>query len=262
MTLQAALTARIPPPQAYGTIITSTSHLATARDLCGGTGTAHWMELFHGMHLPAPGWKCVEFVALDPGGSCGLHLHAAAEEIYFILRGVAVMTVNGEDVKVTAGDLVTAPIGTVHGIAVSAGAPAPMSFLVAEVWPGQGPHQGYRHIALPGLMEDAAGFRGYTGDDLPVAQAHLGAHLTGPWRQVSLIELPPGDEGRLQYHVPPAVSEVLLVAAGQAAITVGDDPVKGSFGLAIGAALGEQLTVANASDDEPLQVLSVELWAR
>ena len=54
-------------------------------------------QVINGMHLPGGGWGCVEVVDLEPGSSCGEHLHAAREEIYVITAGHAVMRVNGDE---------------------------------------------------------------------------------------------------------------------------------------------------------------------
>ena len=264
MTLAApSPTATIPLPGQYGRIITDTGGLAEISDLVGGTGTVRWKELFHGMHLPTwpgRGWKCVEYVELLPGSSCGTHRHDGAEEIYYML-GAATMTIDGATVEVTAGDLVTAPIGTVHGISVPATAPRSAPFLVAEVFPHGGPPAPYARIPVPASLRHVGPrcYRGYAGDDLRTARVDLSGYFTGPWRAFTLIELPPGDDDHITYHVPDDTSEVLFVAAGEASITVGPVAVKGGFGRAVAPALGDDVTITNARDDTPLQVISVEL---
>jgi Cupin domain len=264
MTLTAANPkATIPLPGQYGRIVTDTAGLAEISDLVGGTGAVRWKELFHGMHLPTwpgRGWKCVEYVELLPGSSCGTHLHDGAEEIYYLF-GAATMTIDGATVEVSAGDLVTAPIGTVHGISVPGSAPRPVPFLVAEVFPRGGLPRPYAHIPVPANLRyvGAGCYRGYEGDDLRIAQVDLSRDFTGPWHAFTLIEFPPGDDDRIAYHVPAGISEILFVSAGQASITVGPVAVKGGFGRAIAPALGDDITIANASADTSLQVISVEL---
>ncbi|SFN79854.1 Cupin domain-containing protein [Pseudonocardia ammonioxydans] len=84
---------------------------------------------------------------LPPGGSEGMHAHPpgaeALEEVYVLLEGAAVMTVDGERFDLGPGDAVLAPPGTQHDL-VNPG-PAPASVLV--VW---GP---------PGTAMDWASFR-------------------------------------------------------------------------------------------------------
>lgn len=64
---------------------------------------------------------------LEPGSSEGLHLHAAnaedsctydaADEIYLVLSGELVMTVDGQRESLAAGDAAYARAGSLHGIA-------------------------------------------------------------------------------------------------------------------------------------------------
>lgn len=58
---------------------------------------------------------------IPPGGSEGRHVHpesgdGALEEIYVLLSGTAVMTVDGERADLAAGDAVLARAGTSHDI--------------------------------------------------------------------------------------------------------------------------------------------------
>ena len=60
----------------------------------------------------------MEVWELEPGVSEGDHTHAGngeLEEIYYFLEGKGVMSVEGEDVPIAAGDSVMVPPGIDHG---------------------------------------------------------------------------------------------------------------------------------------------------
>jgi len=72
----------------------------------------------------------------EPGASEGLHRHDAAapdsctpddsDELYLVVSGELVMTIDGERLTLTAGDAAYAPARTWHGIANESDAPAEM----------------------------------------------------------------------------------------------------------------------------------------
>lgn len=60
--------------------------------------------------------KFINYTVLSPGTSIGLHRHGDDEEIYIVLEGMGLMTVDQESQAVTAGDvIVNKPYGS-HGI--------------------------------------------------------------------------------------------------------------------------------------------------
>jgi len=248
---------RIPPITEYGVIFNDASGLGEVDHLVGGSGSARWKTIINGMHLPGP-WNVVEYVVIPPGASCGQHQHTATEEIYFILAGSAEMHINGTPVEVRAGDLITCPIGTVHGIA-NHGA-EDMRFFVVEVFPGHGAPPAAEHISVHDQLRYVAGYRRNDGDDLRVAQVNLTTHFTGPWRVFSEIEIPPG-EAIGPYHPPRGMAEVLFVVDGEAEVTAASQVRKGGPGLCVGAALGASLTIRNCSDAKPLRLISTEVRA-
>lgn len=248
----------IPPVTEYGVIFNDASGLGEVDHLVGGTGSCRWKTIINGMHLPGA-WNVVEYVVIPPGASCGEHQHTATEEIYYILAGSAEMHINGAPVQVRAGDLITCPIGTTHGIANHGD--ADMHFFVVEVFPGNGPSPEAERIPVHDRLRYAVGYRGYYGDDLRVGQVDLARHFTGPWRAFSEIEIPP-EEAIGPYRASGGTAEVLFVAAGEADVTVGSQVRKGGPGLCVGAPLGSALTVRNRSDCQPLRLISTEVRAR
>jgi mannose-6-phosphate isomerase-like protein (cupin superfamily) len=250
---------RIPPASAYGVITNDADGMGEIQHLVGGTGTARWKQLINGMHL-AGAWGPVEFVELPPGASCGEHLHAEREEIYYIVDGSAVMQVNGQAVDVAAGDLITCPLGTVHGIGVPDGAREPMRFFVVEVFPQQGPPQPAVRIPVRSQLQPALGYRGYPGDDLQVARIDLTRYFTGPWSSFTEIEVP-ADSQLGPYQPEAGTAEVLFVTDGEAEVTAGSQALKGGPGLCVGGSLDATLTVRNTSGTGVLRLISTQLTA-
>jgi len=253
----------IPPAASYGSITNVGDSFGLIEGLVGGSGSCWWTQLINGMHA-AWGLRCVEHVKIPPGASCVTHLHDKAEEIYYILDGTAVMTVNGHQFAVTEGELITCPLGTTHGIGVSADAAGEMSFLVVEVFPGSAPPLAQpERYQVREQLRPSEGYRGYRGDDLSVAQVDLTHCFTGPWLSFTEIVIPPHDlqppHDRLgPYILPGRAAEVLFVADGEAELTAGSQVLKGGRGACLSAALGAPVSVRNLSPLRDLRVLSVQ----
>jgi mannose-6-phosphate isomerase-like protein (cupin superfamily) len=248
---------RIPPIAEYGDIFNDASGLGEVDHLVGGTGTCRWKTVINGMHLPGA-WNVIEYVVIPPGASCGEHRHTATEEIYYIISGTAQMHIDGSPLQVGAGELITCPIGTIHGIANNGD--EDMRFFVVEVFPGHGMAPPAERIAVHQQLRYVAGYRGYDGDDLRVAQVNLSRHFTGPWRTFTEIEIPP--EGAIGPYQPGhGLAEVLFVVDGDAEMAAGPVVRKGGPGLCLGAALGSSLAVRNRSDCQPLRLICTEVRA-
>lgn len=61
-------------------------------------------------------WHFVDYAVLPPGSSIGRHRHGADEELYLILEGEGLMTVDGEEHRVGKGDLILNRPGGEHGL--------------------------------------------------------------------------------------------------------------------------------------------------
>lgn len=59
---------------------------------------------------------CIAIVDIDPGASSKKHFHPEVEETYFVLSGQALVNIDGKDVTIKQGDLITIPTGTHHKV--------------------------------------------------------------------------------------------------------------------------------------------------
>lgn len=66
---------------------------------------------------------------VDPGRMLPTHVHRRLSEIYHVVSGTGTMVLNGELHRVTAGDTISLPPGTVHGL-YNPG-PEPLRLIVA-----------------------------------------------------------------------------------------------------------------------------------
>jgi mannose-6-phosphate isomerase-like protein (cupin superfamily) len=80
-----------------------------------GTGVLKNIVLFNENDF-LTGIRFINYTILPPGTSIGIHKHGNDEEIYIILEGSGVMTVDSEEKTVTSGDIVVnRPFGS-HGL--------------------------------------------------------------------------------------------------------------------------------------------------
>jgi oxalate decarboxylase/phosphoglucose isomerase-like protein (cupin superfamily) len=104
-----------------------------AHDGDGSIGFVRLTERF-----PLKGdWIFVDFASVPPGGTVGLHQHAADEELYVVVRGAGVATTNGVDEPIAAGSVLVNPPHAVHGIRNDG--PDPLEFVVLKVTATHGP---------------------------------------------------------------------------------------------------------------------------
>jgi quercetin dioxygenase-like cupin family protein len=59
----------------------------------------------------------VNLTQIAPGHSFGAHYHTARDEIDYIIKGQANMTIASQDHLIKAGDMIYIPPGTVHDFA-------------------------------------------------------------------------------------------------------------------------------------------------
>jgi mannose-6-phosphate isomerase-like protein (cupin superfamily) len=232
--------------RAFGPIVNDVSGLAQTLRQVGGEGVCRWKMLMNGMHLEGQ-WNSVEYVLIEPGASVGEHVHARTEEIYYVVSGRAVVSVDGAEIKAGSGDLITAPIGAVHSIANRG--TEDMCFFVVEAFPCQGPPAKPAWVHVPDLLVDIGGLR--------AAELDLKPHFTGDWQRFRLIEIPAS--GQLEERTAPDRSEVVHVLDGTAAITVDGQHHQGGPGLSAAIPPGTAWSAANAAGSEVLRLIATEL---
>lgn len=96
-------------------IISHTRKAGEVLGVHGGAGVMHWARLATGSHLYSD-WDGVEWVAFDPGGRAGLHTHSHTEEIWYFLRGSAVIELDGVRHDVSPGSIVVTPLHSSHAL--------------------------------------------------------------------------------------------------------------------------------------------------
>jgi mannose-6-phosphate isomerase-like protein (cupin superfamily) len=71
---------------------------------------------FEGAPHNSKAFSLSEFETVLTGGSVPTHVHEAKEEIYYIIRGEGVATINGKRGVVKAGQIVHVPVRAQHGM--------------------------------------------------------------------------------------------------------------------------------------------------
>ncbi len=54
--------------------------------------------------------------AFEPGQAHALHAHAGQDKVYHVLEGAGLFLLEGQELPMTAGDLLVAPAGVPHGV--------------------------------------------------------------------------------------------------------------------------------------------------
>lgn len=80
-----------------------------------GTGSILFREVFSKADFKSS-LEHVHETVVEPHSTIGYHLHSGNEEIYYILEGEGVMTVNNEVIKIVAGDAIITHSGDWHGL--------------------------------------------------------------------------------------------------------------------------------------------------
>ena len=232
----------------FGLIQNDTSGLAHTRCQVGGEGVCRWKMLMNGMHLEGE-WNCVEFVVIQPGASVGEHVHMRTEEIYYIISGRAVVTMDGVRIDARPGDLITTPIGSSHSIANHG--EEDMEFFVTEVFPGSGPAAAPATVHVPDLLAERAAGLG--------ADVDLTPYFTGDWRRFQLVEVPAGGQVT-GLGIGKRGSAVIFVLEGEAVVSVDGDEFGGAAGLSVAVPPGYK-TAVSAGAADPVRMIVVEVEA-
>jgi mannose-6-phosphate isomerase-like protein (cupin superfamily) len=90
-------------------------HAEVRKNMRGAPGEVsirHYLKK-EDMHIPCR--LCAE-LTIPPGAGIGLHEHANEDEIFIIQRGAGVVTDNGKDVEIAAGDTIVTGKGGSHAV--------------------------------------------------------------------------------------------------------------------------------------------------
>ena len=83
----------------------------------GGSGTIHWTGALDGEVSGGEQLRFIHYDILPPGTSIGVHRHTRDQEYYYIVSGRGVMTLDGREHEITAGDITAVLPGGSHGLA-------------------------------------------------------------------------------------------------------------------------------------------------
>ena len=81
----------------------------------GGKDSIHFFRIFESKDFES-NCSFVDRSILPPGSSIGLHKHGQNEEMYFIIEGRGIMTVDGEEREVKEGYVVLNKANGTHGL--------------------------------------------------------------------------------------------------------------------------------------------------
>ncbi|MDR1489836.1 MAG: cupin domain-containing protein [Desulfovibrio sp.] len=89
--------------------------VVVARELRGGKGDATQEHFLDERQANGAGRLFCKFT-LPPGASIGVHQHVGDSEVYYMLKGKALLTDNGNPVEIGPGDAHFCQDGDTHGI--------------------------------------------------------------------------------------------------------------------------------------------------
>ncbi|MCG8915759.1 cupin domain-containing protein [Actinokineospora sp. PR83] len=200
-------------------VVTTLDEPSHVYEMHGGEKVAQWKCLVRRNNLAGP-WEAVECSWLPPGGASGVHLHSRTEQFDFVVSGTGVMTIDGVDHQVTAGDLVTTCLGTRHGIRNTG--PDDLVWLVVEV-------------TGPGMAPGVTGRPGpVRAEVVPLREVREVAaldYLAGPLRRARVIHTGPDEVVEL---VADEQEHVLFALAGTGTATAGTTDVPLRRGVSVG----------------------------
>ncbi|WP_069164424.1 cupin domain-containing protein [Nocardia altamirensis] len=81
----------------------------------GAAGRTQWHSIVNGHGLTGT-YEAVEWACVPVGGLSGEHRHSRTEEVYLVLSGSGLMTLNGEPHPVRARDVVLTGLGATHSL--------------------------------------------------------------------------------------------------------------------------------------------------
>ncbi len=92
-----------------------TTPMESQEGIHGGDGPAALSEIWSKSDFRG-NWDFVDRLILPPGSTVGAHRHGDNEEMYIVLAGSGVMTMNGESFPVGEGDMMLNPPQGEHSL--------------------------------------------------------------------------------------------------------------------------------------------------
>ncbi|WP_199440246.1 cupin domain-containing protein [Umezawaea beigongshangensis] len=224
-------------------VVTTLDAPSEVYEMHGGERVARWKCLVRRNNLFGP-WEAVECSSLPPGAASGVHLHSRTEQFDYVVSGSGVMTIDGVDHPVAAGDLITTCLGTRHGIR-NTGA-EDLVWLVVEV-------------SGPGMAEgvperDADGVRAGVIDLREARDVDALDHLAGPLRRARLVRLDPAQRESL---VSDEQEHVLFALSGSGIAETGSTTVPLRHGVSVGVPHLGAVTIEGGPDGLEFFVVSL-----
>lgn len=103
-------------------------HHTARANMRGGNGTIHGVTIFEPEEVTKT--RIFSVLTLQPGDSVGIHPHEVEGEAYLILEGEAVVTEDGVDYLLHAGDAEYCTDGHTHGVANQSDKPVSLLAIV------------------------------------------------------------------------------------------------------------------------------------
>jgi len=92
-----------------------TCAIETEQNSHNGIGEIKIQKIFRRSDFQG-GWDFALRVVMPPNSSMGVHQHSQDEEMYVILKGGGLMTIEGREQQVSTGDMILNKPGGTHGL--------------------------------------------------------------------------------------------------------------------------------------------------
>lgn len=96
-------------------VISDLNERSVVHGVHGTEGVSQW-KCFARRNDLFGSWEAVEWAGIPPGGISGEHVHSRTEELYFIVSGTGIISLDGKEHPVKAGDVILSGLGTRHGL--------------------------------------------------------------------------------------------------------------------------------------------------
>jgi mannose-6-phosphate isomerase-like protein (cupin superfamily) len=163
----------------------------------------------------------VDLCIVKPGAQIGVHEHLVDDEIYYILRGSAVMVSSGEARAVAPGDVVLLRCGGSHGLRNDSGEEVHVLVIDVLAAPDKEGRSFWRSLANVPLEARKSSVGGI--GKIRVGEIFGSDELGPAWDFVQSVVVPPGCSIGAHEHV--GTEEIYYFLAGRGVATVNDEQV-------------------------------------